>query len=636
MDNNSFDNIIKAKLEGLTTGTVPQWDKLMAKKNLLDSDSATNDSTANEFDQTIKSKLENLTTDTIPQWDLLLAKKNALELESTQEFDTQVKSKLESLTTDTVPQWDLLLAKKQALELESTSNFDSQIKGKLEQLSTNSVPQWDKFKVKKDALDDKRRDREFDDNVRSSVDTYSVSYNSSHWVLLKERLEGIYKRRKQLYITKSLEFMILMLFFIGVSNNYSELFDSANKFLPSANVPMAENENRDEVNDKSTKNATSLIDKGEETNSQLNEGNANDLVNESSGQNLNSQIVQQSNTRLNQNASLINDSNGSSLVDRALSQGTTLSEANTQVTRSAESNTKDLANQGSDVKNSDITTNDIFSDKKEVGNTLTLLEGVQSLNNSNIGLLEGSERDDILLPESYVANKQVQKVFENVNWLHIVATFDNNLIHSPYHETFYPTGPAVNEMFGYSLSGLISFERNAFEYETGLTYSVFNKPLRISEDWESETESFTYKLNNINYDIISIPLRLKYHFVKTQDWSLFMTGGLSPEVIVSAGYEEYEEWNGLKPIDLWGTDGQTASNYKMNSDFNTGIFDGGSFKENFMLRTTVGIGIQRNITPSLTAYFTGDYYHSVLRQDYGPSDDKINKFALSFGMKERF
>ena len=238
--------------------------------------------------------------------------------------------------------------------------------------------------------------------------------------------------------------------------------------------------------------------------------------------------------------------------------------------------------------------------------------------------------------------KPLHLVGTDGKWLHVNASFDNNQISTPFNENYNPEGPQSREMYGYTFTGLFSVQKNNFEYETGIGYSLLNKPVSIRELWDNNIgDVFIYSLTNISYDIFSIPLRAKYHFVRNQDWSLFVTGGVSSEFIASVGYDENnEELNINAPTPPGGPGPSnpeiTESPFRSASNFHNGFLEGGTFKDNFMLRAQIGAGMERSITPTISAYISGDFYTSLLKTTYGPTDDSINKFAITFGIKEKF
>ncbi|MDA8692938.1 hypothetical protein N9L92_02670 [Saprospiraceae bacterium] len=495
-----------------------------------------------------------------------------------------------------------------------SKSFDNIIKAKLENMSSDATPRWDLFKEKKSAHDAIRADKSFDNNIRRSISEYTVPYNASHWTVLKERLENIYRIRKAIYSIKVYELLAILLLFYGIGTNYDYIFSIKHAATPVAlntidnNTPADNNTTAQQI---VSDNALAL--------------EALSLEETASNQSINNTITSKK-----------------LLTDNALSQATypVNNSNNRALTYNAQQN--NISNGVSNQK----TVNTITS--TESSNILNSISGKNS--NVFIESITGVDhnfasitwdRKEVLFDSDF-GIKPLHSGGSDGKWLHVAASFDNNQISTPFNEVFNPNGPESKEMYGYTLSGLFSIQKNNFEYETGLGYSLYNKPVSLRSVWDNNIgDVFVYSLTNISYDILSIPLRVKYHFIRNQDWSLFVTGGVSSEFIVSAGYDENnEKLNINAPTPQGGTNPTnpelTESPFRTDANFHNGLFEGGSFKENFMLRAQIGAGMERNITPTLSAYISGDFYTSILKTTYGPTDDSINKFALTFGIKERF
>ncbi len=494
-----------------------------------------------------------------------------------------------------------------------SNRFDDIIRQKLGDLNTSdSSPRWDLFLEKKKSVELKKADTSFDNSIRKSLSNYTVEYNSAHWVLLKNRLENIYRTRKQLYIIKSLEFLTLMTLLLSISNFYNTFteFGGVDKNISTtSSMPIAEHNSTDQ-------RLGAIADKGTEqqfeVNATSNQKSLNDLAdssNEIVDNNFSSKLSKYKESTSNLNT--IQRTNSVTAFD----SNSFLDEVNVLQRKTIEKNT--IKNQSSSANKSPLPLTETLSSLAALDQAIQRDASVIDISNGSLGL--------------------EQKVIPpNANWLHIVASFDNNRITTPFKEIYNPKGPLQTEMFGYTISALVSFERNKLEFETGIGYSVYNKPMNYQEYWNSDSEAFLYKFTNINYDIVSVPLRTKYHFVKNADWSLFTTAGISPEVIISAGYDEQNDFLGRRPLGSSSSGGRESSLFRSLFDFNEGVLEGGSFADNFILRANLGIGMQRNITPTLSAYFSGDLYLPLLNKDYGPTDDTFSKYAFSFGLKERF
>ena len=176
--------------------------------------------------------------------------------------------------------------------------------------------------------------------------------------------------------------------------------------------------------------------------------------------------------------------------------------------------------------------NTVVIEKEQVASTVTTEQIGNHELYQNLSPLAGIhstidfENNLFDLDEVFNAIKPIEKSPDG-KFLHVAASFDNNQISTPFNEEYNPDGPGSVEMFGFTLSGLFSIRKGNLEYETGFGYSAYNKPLSFRRTWDNNIgEVFVYSLTNVGYDMFNVPLRAKYHFANTSDWSLYMTGGL--------------------------------------------------------------------------------------------------------------
>lgn len=476
--------------------------------------------------------------------------------------------------------------------------FDHIVKAKLENMTSDTAPRWDLFKEKKSVHDSVRADRAFDNNVRRSFEDYKVPYNTGHWELLKQRLDLVYRIRKSVSTIKVYEVFGMLLLFFFASNNYNSIFDiNSNVSTPIAAV-------------------------FENTNTEITTIQLNDKVSVA--------IAQEEIVGLQ--ASRIHDLNKNQIV-------TTITSNNTYNTANNKPNNTvsnpAIANQSiAVIEKEQVALNEAKEEivTHELYQNLSPLSGINSTIDYDKGLFD--------LDEVFNAIKPVKKSPDG-KFLHVAASFDNNKISTPFNEEYNPDGPGSAEMFGFTLSGLFSIRKGNLEYETGFGYSSYNKPLSFRRTWDNNIgDVFIYSLTNVGYDMFNVPLRVKYHFANTSDWSLYVTGGLVSDFIVNTGYDENNERLDINaPI----PPGPTPMNqeiteipFRTEANFHDGLFQGGTLQQNYLLRGQIGAGMERHITPTLSAYIAGDYYHSLLNTTFGPTDDTINKFSISFGIKERF
>jgi len=509
------------------------------------------------------------------------------------------------------------------------NKFDNIIKGKLDALSSDSAPRWDLFKEKLQAQDVKRADRDFDNSIRKNVSEVTVDYDPNHWSLLKSRLERIYAVRKSVFTVKSYEVIAILLLTFAVSTHYEFLFDTSTS--PTA---MLSETNADDLSSDNIINA-GIATASASTNREIavREYNRNTTEEESIGT-----VVQVVNSAVSNNLTTQNINNNETL--QSVDYSSALRTESRQIQNIAASEivsgpSEDHSASATPVALGHITDSQVANDNT---NDHIALASLATLKAQSITGL--ADRDIVTINDNQFGIKPVVAT-PTQKFVHVVASFDNNIISTPFNEQYNSLGPVKAEMFGFSVSGLFSLQKDKWEYETGFAYSLYNKPANIAEYWDDNAGGvFKYAFSNVNYNILSVPLRVKYHFVTNPDWSLFVSGGLSPEFIVNTGYEESSEQLNIQvPIPMNTEPGTTIYEegpFRRNNNFHNGLFQKGSFSENFMLRAHVGFGMQRNITPSLSAYFSGQIYKSVLTQTYGPTDDTINKFSISFGLREKF
>ncbi len=512
--------------------------------------------------------------------------------------------------------------------------FDHIVKSKLENLTSDDTPRWDLFQKKKSVHDGMRADTAFDNNIRRTISEYTQPYNPNHWSILKARLERIYRLRKALYSVKVYEILAVLLLFYSVGSNYDYIFSKKDNSNIISSQPIALSIDQDVNSEiKNTVYTPSEVSDAAISNSTENNNTvANTAVN-TTAVNLMSTATSESITNTNKviRSRISSNSTTQNVTNNNSNNGIGNNNVTTYNPVSASNNNtlNAIIAKGAEEASDMITTNASV-------NHIIDLESIISITST----IKNNELEPLLIPDNF-GIKPVNNITRDGKWLQVAASFDNNLITTPYNEIYNLGGPESGEMFGYSLSGLFSIQKGKLEYETGMTYSVYNKPIAFRRPWENNRgDVFMYSLTNINYDILSVPLRVKYHFANTSDWSLYVTGGLSPEFIVNTGYsEKNEKMNINVPAPQGSADIKpelTESPFRSESNFHNGLFEQGSFQENFMLRAQIGAGMQRNITSTLTAFIAGDYYTSLLNTTYGPTDDSINKFSITFGIKERF
>lgn len=494
------------------------------------------------------------------------------------------------------------------------NRFDDIVRSKLSDLKSDSKPKWNQFLEKKKAADQVENNLYFDKNIRNAISKHRVDYNADHWTLLKARINHLTAMKQKIKGLKSLELIafVLLLFIAHSKFNHNPI---------SFGEPMAEMANDLDNNNLNTSEST--------------QNNSKHIINTVAS---NEHISQFGNDK--RISSLGSEKENSNLVKKSMFADNAAEQDGRKVIKNTEG-TNGILNGNETNKNSSqvflpiINENNTnsktnFSDN----NVLNALADIQTI-----------ERDKLILERNVPAlyhdfgiknSFGITPLQVSSSWLHVIASFDNNLIFTP-DDLAYNTTARKTEMFGYTFGILYSRLIGKWELETGLTTSTYSKPWDFTQRYGNFSGWFEYRLTNIESNFVGVPLQAKYHFVQNQDWSIFGKTGLTGEFIVNSEYTSENNYLGGGPI-TQGSEPEienVVSPFEEDHNFSKGIFQGGNVKDNLFIRAQIGLGIERNISENLSVYFSGEYHMSLINKKLGPNNDKINKFGFNVGVKMR-
>ncbi len=676
-----FDDILSKKLSGLKTDKPADW---AAFKSKLD---ATAQPEADEgFDSIIKDKLENHSSTSSPQWDLFTQQRLSGELDpQNQIFDEQIQTTLDGHVDTSVPQWDLFIQQRLSGELDPQNRiFDDQVQVTLDGYVHTSSPQWDVFKTQMDDrvfdqevnehLDDyehhsqpdwntfkeKYDSAQFDKNIQDNLDGHvsqttpqwdkfkarraaskatafdatiatkvgqiSKTYNSQHWILLRDKLRLIASLRKQVTTFKGMEalFVAAMLF---TFTNFLGFFVQPD--LMPARTEMAEAETQTKESQKIEKNQSSTSE---------------EITSNSPAENSAATIP----TRTEATNRSENNSN------RNISANST---------NSNNSNQAAINNTGTAIRNNNpgnTTVNTIINSpteivKKNAGTTIldeSKVTAPQALNSLSLIQTKGGELWNKTQLISLLDDKIIEPIEEIVyndkgHWLHVFGAMENNYITTP---AFQPEGfsEATRDKYGYRLGLMYSYQNKRMEYEIGLGYATMNyQPHFLDEQvYKAGFPQRAVTFDRVYLDVISIPMRLKYHFIDVQRWTVFGHVGLQHDLIANMDYRITDN------IKIPGVSlpGQVEPPVELpplyEREFTTGIWGNvpqglpefanlSTKSNNYMLRGALGLGAERNISDNFSAYIRAEYAHTLYNTTLGPLNDKVHRANFGMGFKMR-
>jgi hypothetical protein len=231
------------------------------------------------------------------------------------------------------------------------------------------------------------------------------------------------------------------------------------------------------------------------------------------------------------------------------------------------------------------------------------------------------------LPVSIIPLKQVTKFSVGA-----FVSADINLINTPFDKLYSLasyTKEAYNNSFGFNFSA----EKNDLEVQTGFGYAQREyQPKIIKEDYAQFSDHYFEKsLNKISFDIATIPLNLKYHFLNQHNWSVYFMTGAVLNIVINAEYDINETLKQGRSSARFTPD-QARLDEK---PFIKGIFNGDKIKDNYFVTVGFGFGVEKQISNSTSLYLQPSYQRQILSADIGigPNKDNIHTSSLQFGVK---
>jgi len=497
------------------------------------------------------------------------------------------------------------------------NRFDDIVRSKLSDLKSDSTPKWSQFLEKKKVADNIEADMYFDKNIRNSISKYRVDFNADHWTLLKERINYLSSLKKKVNGLKSMELAALfVLLFISFSKfNHNSASLTNDQFVESnvKNDSYAHTNQMGFVN----VNTTNEIAKTAEVN------NSNHVKSNKEKETLN-------NTRSDNNLS----SKSIFVPAVTINSNFVFAEDSNKNTDISFDNSIDIINENS-VKNKKLLAL-LLADENELTSSEKLLPLVNN-SSKHVSSIKSIESKLLTIERSrpVIENSFGIVPFQtNSSWLHLVASFDNNMIFTP-DDLAYNTTARKTEMFGFTFGVLYSRLIGKWEIETGLTTSTYSKPWDFTQQYGNFSGWYQYSLTNIENNFVGIPMQAKYHFVQNNEWSIFVKTGLTSEFIVNTEYTSENAYLGGVPVPI-GTNPEpqeVVSPFEEDHNFSEGLFQGGSIKDNLFVRAQLGLGIERSVSSNTSIYFSGDYHMSIINNHLGPNNDRINKLGFNVGVK---
>jgi len=484
----------------------------------------------------------------------------------------------------------------------NNKKFDHIIKEKMDHLITDSnIDGWSKFESKWNELNlhNIGDDRKFDAQIKKKVYHQKQKYNAEHWLKMKEELRIIDERRNTVFISKVLEFAAIFLFVFTFSHLSGLIyFDQGvkNESKKFASASSAEKLKNSENN------------KPAETTFKITPKTKNNNI-------------------LRNQKSVISPDIEATISNPDISENIVSGVSNYEfvITQS-----EDIL-PPSDIDSGPITENTII--EKNLTEERDPNENI-SYNDNTLAFLPALDKK---YPESEIAMIFPMKLRTppHVSKIALSAyvSGDINLINTPFDKLYSLASynkEALNNSYGIN----ISKKKNNFEAETGLGYAYREyQPKLVTEAYGQNPDFYFEKsLKKISFDLVNIPINLKYHFVTTHNFSIYVMAGAAINLVMNAEYDIFESLRqGRPPVGRY-TPEQARLDEK---PFIRGILNGDNIKDNYFGTIGFGFGVEKKLFSNTSIYIQPSYQRQFISADIGigPNKDKIHTSSLQVGIK---
>jgi hypothetical protein len=208
-----------------------------------------------------------------------------------------------------------------------------------------------------------------------------------------------------------------------------------------------------------------------------------------------------------------------------------------------------------------------------------------------------------------------------------------NYIKTPY-DPIYPLEEYSRYAPGYGGGITLGMSFGKWEVETGGIYASKEYEPRVPDEVIGgllTTGLVTLSFENIQLNMLEVPLNVRYNFGQLQKWRFYGQTGASLHLAMQAHYDKF-------PNNLYsGFARQAIDNTSLGQKkFPDGLLEGGNFEENSYFTANLGLGVERLLStrwslflqPSVQAYLLPGYNNGL-----GPNLDRISTFSILTGAR---
>ena len=189
---------------------------------------------------------------------------------------------------------------------------------------------------------------------------------------------------------------------------------------------------------------------------------------------------------------------------------------------------------------------------------------------------------------------------------------------------------------------MFSFQKNDIETITGIKYTRrTHQPAAIVETYGDFLNNYyEISLDKIGYDIVEVPLGVKYQIKKGKKLSWYLKSGISANFTMANHYTITNKPAGYQPLTpsnvgyVSEKDNKSFSSRLSEKEFNPGLLQGGKLSENWFVTVSAELGFERKLNESHSLVMGAEFNKFYMIDGIGPNKDKLNGFAINVGLKK--
>jgi hypothetical protein len=479
------------------------------------------------------------------------------------------------------------------------SRFEDKIREKLEGLNPEYNPDsWHQLEEKMQA----KADSSLDQKVKEELGAMSESYDDASWSVLLGRLKQWESLRREFYILRAGEMLILALLFLTF-HQYAPLLESDQN--ATTDIVVVEQETSIESLG-SLEKPLSL-----EVEQDYREGKESHLIPEALIGNLEGSNT--GNTGSSDRAALIRQEEGPvSSLFKFVNDESAIADL--------ESNESDIAGQDLELTYNELTSEVLQQVKERPYDVGFQTQGLLSI--PFLSSLEGGVANDldVGLPVVTITGGYGQKNGDRNVWMTILSHSSLNQVRTPADNEF-----AENNAYtsGYGFGLLFGFESGRFTWETGAEYEfgIF-RPRRTKLTGNITVGYGSTTLSEINVDYINIPLQTRVEIWERYGHSFYAVAGLKLHVSSKVDFDFVEEDGSFDlPGDFKLGDEPEEIHSVVGSRFT-------------YVTLNAGFGYQKQLNRHTKLFIQPSFeYFAEKRGIVNLNNEKVNTIRLDFGVR---